>query len=201
MTKHIWIALIAGLGISAALAYSIFATHHAVLLLPQFVGFSVCIALRGVRSTTRTDFLEIAIPINAVIYAMLIFLLLRAFRRSESMPGHAMAKHIWIALIAGPVASVLLYGASKAPHGRFLLLPQYVGWWVRVALGNTDPPNTEDFLEIAGPINAAIYAVFIFLLLRAFRRTEYAPPVSLPPKEPYKRTFGTRSALRVPPKR
>jgi hypothetical protein len=196
MTKHVSIAVLAGFGTSVILAVAIFATHRGYLLLPQYIGFVTCMALRGIRTSSRMDFVEIAIPINAVVYSLFFLLLLRAFRRSRKGSRPTLRKHLGMALIAGPVASAALYAASKAPHCSPLLLPQYVGWWVSVTMGNIDPPNTQDFLEIAGPINAAVYSLFIFLLLRAFRRSEIDPSA-----QPYERTFGTRSALRAPAKR
>jgi hypothetical protein len=172
VAKHIWIALIAGFGISAMLFWVSYATSSVVLSWPQCAGFWVCMVLRGVHSSTKTDFAEIAIPINAAIYAMFIFLLLRAFRRSDTMPGHVMAKHISIALIAGPVASVVLFCVSNVPHCRFLILPQYAGWWICVTLRGFYTATKMDFARIMVPINTVIYTLFIFLLLRAFRRTD-----------------------------
>src|ERR1019366_444984 len=84
VVKQIGIALVAGVGLSAMLFWLSYATNSELLLWPQFVGFVVCIALRGVHSATKTDFAEIAIPINAAIYTGFVLVLLQVFRRADS---------------------------------------------------------------------------------------------------------------------
>ena len=84
VSKHIWIALIAGFGASVLLFCASYATHGILLFWLQCAGFFICAALRGFDSATKTDYAEIAIPINAAIYAVLIFLLLRRFQRADS---------------------------------------------------------------------------------------------------------------------
>ena len=82
--KQIGIALIVGLSLSAVLFWLSYAANSELLSWPQFVGFMVCIALRGVHSATKTDFAEIAIPINAAIYTGFVLVVLEVLRRPDS---------------------------------------------------------------------------------------------------------------------
>jgi hypothetical protein len=50
----------------------------------QVIGWWPCIVFRGVHSATKTDFAVIGIPINAGIYAAVIFFLLRIFARIKT---------------------------------------------------------------------------------------------------------------------
>jgi hypothetical protein len=79
--SRMWIAVVAGFVISAVLFYLSYATRSSALMLPQSIGFFVCMFLRGVHSATKTDYALIALPINAVIYAAVILILLRVIRR------------------------------------------------------------------------------------------------------------------------
>jgi hypothetical protein len=79
-----WIAILIGFAISAVLFNLAYATHSSALTMPQFIGFYVCMLLRGVHSATKTDFALIAIPVNAVIYCAVIFILMRVIRRAKS---------------------------------------------------------------------------------------------------------------------
>jgi hypothetical protein len=78
-TGQIWISLGAGLAISGLLLWLSYATRSSALYLPQFAGFLACMLLRGVHSATKADYLLIALPTNAIVYAALIFALLRGF--------------------------------------------------------------------------------------------------------------------------
>src|ERR1035441_7688927 len=82
-TTHFYPVAIRSAHVICAQALS-YATNSELLLWPQFVGFVVCIALRGVHSATKTDFAEIAIPINAAIYTGFVLVLLQVFRRADS---------------------------------------------------------------------------------------------------------------------
>jgi hypothetical protein len=84
LVRQAWIAVITGFAISATLFYSSYATDSDLLALPQAIGFWACMVLRGVHSATKMDFALIALPINAAIYAMCIFVLLHVFRREDS---------------------------------------------------------------------------------------------------------------------
>jgi hypothetical protein len=84
VVKQIGIALIGGFSLSAMLFWLSYATKSDLLFWPQFVGFVVCIALRGIHSATKTDYAEIAIPINAAIYTGFVLVLLQVFRRGDS---------------------------------------------------------------------------------------------------------------------
>ena len=52
--------------------------------MPQLIGFFACMLLRGVHSATKMDYVLIALPINAVVYASVIFILLRLIWRAKS---------------------------------------------------------------------------------------------------------------------
>lgn len=82
--RRLWIAIVIGFAISAVLFNLGYATHSTALYVPQFIGFYVCMLLRGVHSATETDFALIAIPVNAVIYGAVILILLRVFWRAKS---------------------------------------------------------------------------------------------------------------------
>ena len=84
-TKQLWIAVVIGFAISAALFNLAYATHSSVLEMPQLIGFLVCMLLRGgVHSATKTDYALIALPVNAAIYASVIFMLLRVIWRAKT---------------------------------------------------------------------------------------------------------------------
>ena len=78
MATHLRIALIAGLGASVTLFVSGYALRS--LFWPQVVGFWLCMVLYGVHASTVTEMALIGIPTTALIYATVIFLMLRAFR-------------------------------------------------------------------------------------------------------------------------
>jgi hypothetical protein len=80
----LWIALVAGFSISALLFYLAYATHISALGPPQLVGFYVCVLLRGIHSATKADYALIALPVNAAIYATVIFILLRVIWWAKS---------------------------------------------------------------------------------------------------------------------
>jgi hypothetical protein len=81
-TRHFRLALLGGLVLSVLL-YCLSSPKTEFLAYPQIVGWLACIILRGVHTATVTDFVLIAIPINAAIYAVVIFLLLHMFGRSD----------------------------------------------------------------------------------------------------------------------
>jgi uncharacterized membrane protein len=81
--KQVWIAVVIGSAISAALFNLAVATRSDVLAMPQLIGFFACMMLRG-HSATKMDYVLIALPINAAIYASVIFILLRVIWRAKS---------------------------------------------------------------------------------------------------------------------
>ena len=83
ISRHFWILLFLFFALSA-LFYCLFSPKTEFLAYPQIVGFLFFFILRGVHTATVTDFVLIAIPINAAIYTLVIFLLLRRFGRSNS---------------------------------------------------------------------------------------------------------------------
>ena len=82
--NQLWIAAVSGFAISAVLFNLAYATHSAVLAAPQFIGFFVCILFRGVHSATKLDYALIALPLNAAVYAAVIFILSRVVWRPKS---------------------------------------------------------------------------------------------------------------------
>lgn len=80
--RHFSMALVGGLTASVLL-YCLSSPKTEFLMWPQIPGFLACICLRGIHSATVKDFVLIAIPINAAIYTLVIFLLLRMFGRSN----------------------------------------------------------------------------------------------------------------------
>ena len=83
--KQLWIAVVAGFAISAVLFNLAYALNSSVLTAPQLIGFFVCMLLRGgVHSATKMDYALIALPINAAIYAAVIFIVSRVVWRPNS---------------------------------------------------------------------------------------------------------------------
>jgi len=83
-TWQVWVAVVTGFAVSALLFHLTYMTRSKVLARPQFIGFFVCMFLRGVHSATKADYEFIALPINGVIYAAFILALLRIMWRAES---------------------------------------------------------------------------------------------------------------------
>lgn len=82
--KQLWIAGVTGFSISVVLFNLAYALNSSALTAPQFVGFFVCMLLRGgVHSATKMDYALIALPVNAVIYAAVIFIVSRLIWRSN----------------------------------------------------------------------------------------------------------------------
>jgi len=82
--KQLLIAVVLGFALSEALFNLACATRSDVLAMPQLIGFFACMLLRGVHSATKMDYVLIALPINAVVYASVIFILLRLIWRAKS---------------------------------------------------------------------------------------------------------------------
>ena len=77
-------AAIAGFGISALLWHLAGIERSYVLMYPQTVGIFVCMFLRGVHSATERDYRLIAIPVNGIIYSVVILNVFRLIWRAES---------------------------------------------------------------------------------------------------------------------
>ena len=88
MTKKAWqtlgAATIAGFGISALLYHLAVMEHSYVLMYPQTIGLFVCMFLRGVHSATERDYRLIAIPVNGIIYAVVILNVFGLISRTQS---------------------------------------------------------------------------------------------------------------------
>jgi hypothetical protein len=82
--KQLWIAVVSGFAISAVLFNLAYAIHSTVLAAPQLIGFFVCMLFRGVHSATKMDYALIALPVNAAIYAAVIFIVSRVIWRPKS---------------------------------------------------------------------------------------------------------------------
>jgi len=74
--KRVWMAIAIGSSISITLCLASYAAHSSFLTRLQTPGFLVCIWMRGLESATKADVAEIAVPINAAIYAVIVFALL-----------------------------------------------------------------------------------------------------------------------------
>jgi hypothetical protein len=82
--KHLQIAIVSGFVISAVLFNLSYVTHSSVLDAPQLIGFFVCMVFRGVHSATKMDYALIALPVNAAVYAVVIFIVSRIICRPKS---------------------------------------------------------------------------------------------------------------------
>ena len=83
--------------------------------------------------------------------------------------------HFWIAAVAGPAVSGVLFALNFAMNpdhhpalSNVLFTAQYPGWIAAAFLlpGSFESTNTANFIGIAAPVNAALYATVIFALLR-----------------------------------
>ena len=72
-----WVAILAGLLLSSVLFIGSHFTSNYFLYWLQAIGLYTCMVIRGVHTSTEADFATIAIPINAAIYAFVIFGLMR----------------------------------------------------------------------------------------------------------------------------
>ena len=82
--KRAWIAALAGSSLSVTLFVASYATDGISLAWAQAIVFLVCVLLRGVHSSTKTDFALIGLPINAIIYSLAIFALASIFGRKRT---------------------------------------------------------------------------------------------------------------------
>ena len=88
-------------------------------------------------------------------------------------------RRIWIALTAGCGVSALLFYFSYATDSVLLTLLQYAGFAVCMVLrGGVHSATKTDYALIGIPINAAIYATAIYIVLRAFGRANRTDPLS-----------------------
>jgi len=79
-------AALGGLLLSVALYLLFHVTFSPLVYWPQTIGFFLTLLLRGVHSASKTDFVLISIPTNALVYASVIFCLssLAARRKAPS---------------------------------------------------------------------------------------------------------------------
>jgi hypothetical protein len=82
------IAGVSGIAISASLLTASYHFGGPVLFWPQVFGYYICILIRGYHTATWTDFALITLPINAALYTVVIYLLLKllAARASSVAP-------------------------------------------------------------------------------------------------------------------
>lgn len=66
-------ATASALAISGMLFVSAYATGSALLSWPQAPGFWITAILRGIHSASKIDYALITIPVNALIYSLIIF--------------------------------------------------------------------------------------------------------------------------------
>jgi len=88
-------------------------------------------------------------------------------------------RDIWIAVVGGTVASGGLFALSFAIHpdhhpalSNLLFMAQYPGWMACVVLlpGSFESVSTTNYIGIALPANAILYAIAILGALRLIRR-------------------------------
>ena len=95
MRKRALIAAFAGSLLSIVLMLVSSAVSHVqarppvleyFLFYSQVIGWWVCIATRGIHAATLIDWWEVAVPVDAALYAVLIFgvMQLRALRKRSS---------------------------------------------------------------------------------------------------------------------
>jgi hypothetical protein len=78
---HGFIAVVVGTCLAGFLLFLSRDVYSAFLFVVQYAGFRTCVALHGAHPLTRMDLEHIVLPVNASVYAAIIFLSLRAFRR------------------------------------------------------------------------------------------------------------------------
>jgi hypothetical protein len=86
-------------------------------------------------------------------------------------------RQVWISIVGGIVVSGALFGLNFAispdhhpAFSRIVFTAQYPGWIARAYLvpGSFESATASDYIAIAMPVNAALYAIFIFVALRLF---------------------------------
>ena len=79
MRNTLWHALVLaaliGLGLSSILLWLSYAFKSQLLFWPQAMGFWFCWATLGIHNSTKADYWMRAMPFNAVLYTILIFML------------------------------------------------------------------------------------------------------------------------------
>lgn len=78
------LAVLIGLAASSGFLWLSYATKTTWLFWPQAVGFFCCWTMIGIHSATESDYWMRAMPINAALYAVLIFVIWNRFQRSHS---------------------------------------------------------------------------------------------------------------------
>ncbi len=91
--RQLLISIVAGLCLSAVLFFSSYATQSTALFWPQAIGIFICWLLRGVHTATKADYALIAIPVNAVVYAAVILVLLKLLGSTGNPAGRATPSH------------------------------------------------------------------------------------------------------------
>jgi hypothetical protein len=88
-------------------------------------------------------------------------------------------RHLWIATVAGLLLSGALGGinlvTSPDRHpalSRVAFFVQFPGWLALAYIlpGSFESINTANYLAVAVPVNAVLYTILIFVILRVFRR-------------------------------
>jgi hypothetical protein len=82
--QRLLIAILVGSVTSLALFLWSFQAHSHAPLWPQVMGFYACVMMRGLHTATKADYLAIMVPINALVYAAVIFIPLHLFARRSS---------------------------------------------------------------------------------------------------------------------
>jgi hypothetical protein len=85
-------------------------------------------------------------------------------------------RRIWIAALTGLVLSDALYLLLYRTHNRALVWPQAIGLYVCMLLRGVHSASEADFILISIPINALVYALFIFALSSLTSRQKNPKP-------------------------
>lgn len=80
------------------------------------------------------------------------------------------AKQLWIAGVSGFAMSAALFSLAYAMHSTVLAAPQFIGFFVCMVFRGVHSATEIDYAIIGIPVNAAIYAAFIFIVLRVIWR-------------------------------
>ena len=95
--RHFWTAIAAGVVVSGALlglSFAVNPDHHralnSLLFMAQYPGWIACVALLpgSFESVSTTNYVAIAVPLNAVLYATIIFAGLRLLSRKTRQSGN-----------------------------------------------------------------------------------------------------------------
>lgn len=86
LQKRIWLAILVGMLLSVSFFLLGYATPNRFLYGVQVVGLYVCWLVEGIHSATTADYALIAVPVNAILYALVV-LVFRSLFASRKPPN------------------------------------------------------------------------------------------------------------------